>query len=120
MAFASGEQTGLLLSIALAFEVLILSLSVGAALTGAGLGRARTLAVPVGVALLLTLRTIARRSHRRWSRTRRYLDLLSCAGAPQACASSRHGKVELFFAMRLNYCDKFARENPCTSTEHET
>ena len=44
VAFASGEQTGLLLSIALAFEVLFLSLSVGAALAVAGTGRARVLA----------------------------------------------------------------------------
>ncbi len=55
VAFASGEQTGLLLAIALAFEVLFLSLSVGAALAGAGLGRVRTLAVPVGLALLFSV-----------------------------------------------------------------
>lgn len=55
VAFASGEQTGLLLSIALAFEVLFLSLSVGAALAGAGVTRSRTLAVPVGLALLFAV-----------------------------------------------------------------
>ena len=52
VAFASGEQTGLLLSIALACEVPFLSLSVGAALAVAGTGGARVLATPVGLALL--------------------------------------------------------------------
>jgi ZIP family zinc transporter len=55
VAFASGEQTGLLLSIALAFEVLFLSLSVGAALAGAGARRSRVLGIPVGLALLMSI-----------------------------------------------------------------
>lgn len=61
VAFASGEQTGLLLSIALAFEVLFLSLSVAGALAGAGLARSRVLATPVGLALLFSASAAAGR-----------------------------------------------------------
>lgn len=53
VAFASGEQAGLLLGIALAFEVLFLSLAVGAALASSGQPRLHRLGIPIGLALLL-------------------------------------------------------------------
>lgn len=51
--FSAGEQTGILLTIALTLEVLFLGLSVAATLGAAGASRARVIATTTGLALLL-------------------------------------------------------------------
>ena len=58
IAFSAGEETGLILMIALTLEVLFLALSVSAALSAARMGRTLSLAIPVMLAALLSLAAI--------------------------------------------------------------
>lgn len=58
IAFSAGEQTGLILTIALTLEVLFLALSVSAALNVARTSRLWTLAVPVVLAALLSISAV--------------------------------------------------------------
>lgn len=58
IAFSAGEQTGLILTIALTLEVLFLALSVSAALNVARTSRLWALAVPVVLAALLSISAV--------------------------------------------------------------
>lgn len=55
IAFAAGEQTGVLLSVALTLEVLFLSLAVSVAMSRAGASKALTLVTPAALAALLAV-----------------------------------------------------------------
>lgn len=61
MAFAAGEKTGLLLTIALTLEVLFLALSVSASLANSGASRWLTALVPASLAVILSLGAVAGR-----------------------------------------------------------
>ena len=53
--FSAGEQTGVLLAVALTLEVLFLALSVSAAISRAGGGRLAALMVPAGLAVTMSV-----------------------------------------------------------------
>jgi ZIP family zinc transporter len=55
IAFAAGAKEGLLLTAALAMELLSLGLAMASSLTGAGASRARTILLPTGVSCLLVV-----------------------------------------------------------------
>lgn len=59
IAFAAGAKQGLLLTAALAMELLSLGLAVGASLSAAGARRAKTILVPTGIACLLVIGAVA-------------------------------------------------------------
>ncbi|WP_438397161.1 ZIP family metal transporter [Caballeronia sp. DA-9] len=58
IAFAAGEQTGIILTIALTLEVLFLALSVSVAMSAAKVAKRWALTVPAGLALLLSASAI--------------------------------------------------------------
>ncbi len=58
IAFSAGDQTGLILTVALTLEVLFLALSVSAALAAAGIGRTLAIAIPMAMSALLSLAAV--------------------------------------------------------------
>lgn len=59
IAFAAGAKQGLLLTAALAMELLSLGLAMAASLSAAGASRARTIVLPVAISLLLVAGAVA-------------------------------------------------------------